>query len=243
MSFHISDIQFSSLDSSYDSKDQLVEGVKIWAKILNFYLAKEKSEIDRVVLNCVRGGRLVNKTQRTIKCDCPFRITGRRQKEDGKWKAMLTNSYHNHPPINPISIPQGRQLTADQKLEVCRLHDSLVAPRQIVSLLGLSHLVKTEDIYNTIKCNKRRKLNGRSPLHFLLDSFQKENCFHNYTYDNDNQLTRLFFAFPAQITMFNKFSSVVMADCTYKTNRYKMPLLHMIGLSSVGKSFSIAFCF
>ncbi len=62
MSFHISDIQFSSLDSSYDSKDQLVEGVKIWAKILNFYLAKEKSEIDRVVLNCVRGGRLVNKT-------------------------------------------------------------------------------------------------------------------------------------------------------------------------------------
>lgn len=42
--------------------------------------------------------------------------------------------------------------------------------------------------------------------------------------------------------MFQKYS-VAMADCTYKTNRYKMPLLHFVGLSNVGKSFSIAFCF
>jgi hypothetical protein len=34
-----------------------------------------------------------------------------------------------------------------------------------------------------------------------------------------------------------------MADCTYKTNRYKMPLMHFIGLSNVSKSFSVAFCF
>ncbi|XP_057445785.1 uncharacterized protein LOC130737925 [Lotus japonicus] len=32
-------------------------------------------------------------------------------------------------------------------------------------------------------------------------------------------------------------------DCTYKTNKYRIPLLEMVGLTSTGKTFSIAFCY
>lgn len=32
-------------------------------------------------------------------------------------------------------------------------------------------------------------------------------------------------------------------DCTYKTNRYKIPLLEIIGLTPVGKNFLVAFVF
>ncbi len=34
-----------------------------------------------------------------------------------------------------------------------------------------------------------------------------------------------------------------MADCTYRTNRFKMPLLHFVGSNSIGGDFTIAFCF
>lgn len=36
---------------------------------------------------------------------------------------------------------------------------------------------------------------------------------------------------------------VLWMDCTYKTNRYKMPLLDIIGASSVGTTFFISFVF
>lgn len=244
MSFQICEEQLSEINLFFNSKEEFVMYSKNWAKNLSFFLSKEKSESDRVVLICVRGGRerANGEQNRTIKCNCPFKITARKQKDE-RWKATLTNGFHNHPPIAATSVPQGRQLSESQKIEVCRMNESLISPRQIVSFLGLNNLVKTEDIYNTIKCFKRRKLKSKTQLHYLLDSFQEEDFFYNYTHKDGNQLTRLFFAFPKQIEMFINFSSVVMADCTYKTNRYKMPLLHFIGLSNVGKSFSIAFCF
>ncbi len=35
---------------------------------------------------------------------------------------------------------------------------------------------------------------------------------------------------------------VLMADCTYRTNRFKMPLLHFVGSNSIGSHYTIAFC-
>jgi hypothetical protein len=34
-----------------------------------------------------------------------------------------------------------------------------------------------------------------------------------------------------------------MMDATYKTNRFKMPLLHFVGVTSMDTNFSAAFCF
>ena len=239
----ISKDRFSNLHPFFNSKDEFFESARIWAKNLDFYLTTDKSETDRLVLICVRGGRqrLNDQASRTIKCDCPFKITCRKQK-DQRWKVSLTNAFHNHPPISNISVPQPRKLTETQKYEVLRLHESLVAPRQIVSLLGMSTVVKTKNIYNIIASGKKRKLEGRSPLHTLLDAFQLENCYFELN-EEEGHINRLSFAFPQQIEMFRKNRYVLIADCTYKTNRYKMPLMHFIGLSNVSKSFSVAFCF
>lgn len=38
------------------------------------------------------------------------------------------------------------------------------------------------------------------------------------------------------------FSSVVLVDCTYKTNRYKMTVFAMVGITSTRKTFSITYC-
>ena len=243
MNLEVSETEFLKLQGFHPTKEAFVAAAKTWAKNLSFYLSIEKSDTNRVVMVCVRGGkkRATSEATITIKCNCPFKVTCLKL-INGLWKASLTNAVHNHPPIS-ASIAQGRQLVETQKTEVVRLHESLVAPRQIVSLLGLAGVVRTKDIYNTIQAAKKKKLEGRSPLHYLLDSFQQENCFVEFCEGDNQNLTNLFFAFPEQIEMFRRHNYVVMADCTYKTNRYKMPLLHFIGLTNVGKSFSVGFCF
>ena len=39
------------------------------------------------------------------------------------------------------------------------------------------------------------------------------------------------------------YSSIFVMDCTYKTNKYGMPLLDIIGMSSFNKSFYSCFVF
>ena len=36
---------------------------------------------------------------------------------------------------------------------------------------------------------------------------------------------------------------VLIMDCTYKTNRYKMPLLDIVGVTALNTSFYVGFCF
>jgi hypothetical protein len=239
MSFEIPLSKFlSEVRSFYQSKDELRDSVKNWAKANGFFISS-KSDQSKIIFYCIRGRNRdsINPT-RTIKCNCPFKITGRKV-ADGQWKPSLTNPFHNHEPIEPLSVSSGRRLSEDQKNEVLQLHSSLVAPRQI--LAHINQPVVARDIYNIIASGKRKQLNGRTATHCLLDELQEMNCFSALSEDN-GVITRLFFSFNSQIQMFRNFNNVVMADCTYKTNRYKMPLLHFIGLSNVGKSFSICFC-
>jgi hypothetical protein len=51
------------------------------------------------------------------------------------------------------------------------------------------------------------------------------------------------FAHPESIQYANRYNRVFVLDCTYRTNRYGMPLLHIIGVSPSNTTFSIAFCF
>ena len=43
--------------------------------------------------------------------------------------------------------------------------------------------------------------------------------------------------------VFGVHSDLLLADCTYKTNRYRMPLLYFVGLTAIGTHFTAAFCF
>jgi hypothetical protein len=56
-------------------------------------------------------------------------------------------------------------------------------------------------------------------------------------------LKSLFFAHASQKELMRSFPDILGMDCTYKTNRYNMPLLHFVGVTSIGRYFSAGFCF
>ena len=48
---------------------------------------------------------------------------------------------------------------------------------------------------------------------------------------------------PNGIKLFNTFSTVLVLDSTYKTNKYRLPLLEIVGVTSTELTFSIAFAY
>lgn len=58
-----------------------------------------------------------------------------------------------------------------------------------------------------------------------------------------NQVTHLFFMNEQCITMLGQFPEVLLLDCTYKTNWFKMPLLNVVGITSIGTTFYVGFAF
>ena len=51
----------------------------------------------------------------------------------------------------------------------------------------------------------------------------------------------LFWIHPDSVKLLNAFNIVLMMDSTYKTNRYRIPLFEIVGVTSTGLTFSVAF--
>ena len=52
-------------------------------------------------------------------------------------------------------------------------------------------------------------------------------------------ITDLFFIHPTSLDLLRTFPQVLIMDCTYKTNRYQMPLLEIVWVTSTENTFSI----
>jgi len=60
--------------------------------------------------------------------------------------------------------------------------------------------------------------------------------------DNGN-LKALFFSKDNMLAFSCRYKYVFMMDCTYKTNRFGMPLLNIVGITSTFKTFNAGFAF
>jgi hypothetical protein len=57
------------------------------------------------------------------------------------------------------------------------------------------------------------------------------------------RLERLFFAHPEAVELWKQHPDVILMDCTYKTNRFRMPLLNICAVTGSKKTIQIALCF
>src|SRR2546421_2850316 len=65
----------------------------------------------------------------------------------------------------------------------------------------------------------------------------------DYRTDTTGRVTHLFFAHPKSIELLAKYPEVLLLDCTYRTNKFKMPLLNIVGTTCLNKNYHVAFCF
>lgn len=57
--------------------------------------------------------------------------------------------------------------------------------------------------------------------------------------DDMDTVIDLFWTHPTSMDLLHAFPDVLLTECTYKTNRYRMPLLEIVGVTSTDKTFSI----
>jgi hypothetical protein len=91
------------------------------------------------------------------------------------------------------------------------------------------------------------KRNGRSPPKALIVHLKAEKVagrvFFEYQRDESGHITMLFVADLRSVDYLNQYPDILLLDCTYKTNKFDIPLLDILSVDNIGNSFSVGFCF
>ena len=65
----------------------------------------------------------------------------------------------------------------------------------------------------------------------------------SYKNSETQQLERLFFAHPEAVKIYKEHPDIILMDCTYKTNRFQMPLLNICAVTGNKKTIQVGLCF
>jgi MULE transposase domain len=207
-----------------------------------------------VYLGCDRGGTYRSRNgicdQRRLR-DTGSRQTGcqfsvREDVKDNVWTFKVRNPDHNHEPsISPIAHPVHRRLPFSLRNRIREMSSAGSAPREIVATLRQesSHSLLAKDVINVQQQQHHINLGGKLPIESLITVLCDSNWTSNYRTDDLGQITNLFFTHPRCIQLLNQFPDMLLLDCTYKTNKFKIPLLNIVGTTCLGENFYVAFAF
>jgi hypothetical protein len=179
--------------------------------------------------------------------DCPFEVLGKKDRVLDEWFMEIKNSEHNHDPsTSRVAHPSLRRLDPAAKAELSCLTDANVAPRTIAAVLeqrSLEQAIVMKDIYNARQQMLSEALGGRTPIQALVEQMQADDFSWSVQHDAQGHVTHLFFAYKKSVEMYFSYPEVLLIDCTYKTNRFHMPLCSIMGVTGVGSSFFVALAF
>lgn len=188
-------------------------------------------------IRCISSKR--KKTTASWLMNCPFKIVGKKCSV-GVWIFDIKDLSDNHEPSTNISrYPSFRQLSSESIKSVKEMTHAGIPPRQILSSLrqqtpNLAAISRS--IYNVKKKIYRENLGDRRMINALFEELEGG----GFTYDishNPERISRFFIPHPLSIKLAKAFSNIFVMDCTYKTNKYNMQLLDIIGVSCFNISF------
>jgi len=242
----------NAANMEFPDRESLIIFVKKNLREKGYFISIKKSRQGKVWLKCdlggsyrARGGGQRHSASRLI--GCPFEITARQFKKNSVWKVISINGEHNH---EPASIATGhsmaRSLQAEEKRRVRELAENGVRVAETLNILKSEFgntLTTAREIHNEVHKARMEELNGRSPIMALYQSLQKEDFNYAAHINANGALERLIFIHNDSIKMCQRWSTVFIMDCTYKTNKFGMPLLNIVGITATYNSFSAGFAF
>ena len=249
-------------EGHYDSREELRTAINAWAAPRGYAFVIGRSRTTKngrseVIFNCDRGaGRRPSASRKRIRetesrrTGCLFSVIAKESLCKTIWSLRHRPgagfSEHNHEPsISPLAHPAHRQLSRLEEATVKQLANAGIAPKGIRSFLRMNTdtLATQQDIYNCIAQGKRDLARGQSNMHALADQLKSEGFWSRIRLDESGRVVAVLFAHPRSLGYLKSYPEVLILDCTYKTNKYKMPLLDIVGVDACQRSFCIAFAF
>ncbi|XP_050877400.1 protein FAR1-RELATED SEQUENCE 5-like [Lathyrus oleraceus] len=181
------------------------------------------------------------------KCECPFKMCG----------YMLTNNnlifnvicgLHNHDLCEKlVGHPIVYRLRREEKECVVDMTLNLVQPKNIFATLKLKrpeNISNIKQVYNIRYQNNKSLRGDRTEMQQLLTLLDDNNYVSRYRTCEDEVTVRdIFWTHIHSIKLFNTFPTVLILDSTYKTNKYRLSLLEMVGVTSIEKIYYVGFAF
>lgn len=243
----------------FDTKDAAVAYVHQYARENGFALSEGRKRLDkkgnlrRADFRCDKGSKVrghgVVRNSASRMTECPYDLRILRVLDSNRWRIDVVDSTHNHSlSETPSQHTRYRKPTEEQKQLIGELSAAGVPPRMVVSSLQAKSsgntLITPAEIYNQKKKLRKERFSTLTPIEVLVKEFEEDDTWAaNYTTDPERHVNYLFFAYKPAIDLAQRFHDVLLIDATYRTNRYNMPLLHFMGVTSIGTSFTIAWCF
>ncbi len=122
-----------------------------------------------------------------------------------------------------------------------------VTPREILSKQRLDNsqcFLIDQDIYNLKKKLRRNRLDIYTPTQALLRALHSDRWLVKIVLRTETKkVKKLFFVHKGTTEILSKISEILIMNCTYKTNKYRMPLLIICEFTSLGTTFIVGFVF
>ena len=80
-------------------------------------------------------------------------------------------------------------------------------------------------------------------MHHLMRLLERDQYIHWHRLKDEDVVRDLFWCHPDAVKLCNTCHLVFLIDSTYKTNRYRLPLLDIVGVTPTGMTFSAGFAY
>jgi hypothetical protein len=163
------------------------------------------------------------------------------------WSVIIANPQHNHELSTNLSgHPVTRSLTTEQQSLVASLSVAGTPPKNILAALRKrfpNSVLVDRDIYNERAKISSREVDQRPVMLALIIELQKAGHMFSYNVNTNDEVNRFYWTHPESLKLAQRFSYSLVMDATYKTNRFKMAMLHVVGMTSFNTSFTVAIAF
>ncbi|XP_038701857.1 protein FAR1-RELATED SEQUENCE 4-like [Tripterygium wilfordii] len=169
-------------------------------------------------------------------------------KTDDDWMVRVVCGVHNHSAALYMKGHSyvGKLSTVENEILV-DMSKNLVKPRNILYTLknrDPNNVSTIKTIYNACQKFRTTEKAGKSQIQQLMSFLhQYEYVFFNRSNAQTNELEELFFTHPGSIELLRAFPHVLLMDATNKTNRFRMPLFEIVGVTSTKMTFCVGFVF
>ena len=166
---------------------------------------------------------------------------------EGSWEVRHReggSTIHNHQPIPASSLAghRRREIAAHKQAILTDRASGARAAQTLASIYqgNPESVVVAKDLYNVRLSSRRDEFQTATPVEALFKAFDNTSTFYRYELESSNELKSLLSAQPDCIQIWKENPDVILLDCTYKTNRYNMPLLNIVGVSGMNTTVPIA---
>ena len=186
--------------------------------------------------------------------ECSFLLIAKVEEENEmkSWNLKIMNSKHNHIPSSTPeahSVLKRLAMTSEIRSEITRQLTIQTAFSKIFAVMRIDDSTATNsmfivrNVYNFQIQLRRDELKSLTLIQALIRKFERKNWIYEFQKNEKNRIINFFFIRDICQQILKSNFEVLVMNCIYKINRFKMPLLVISDQTTLHTSFYVTFCF